>query len=1104
MNTNRTSCKFFFVFLLLLSFVSTVMAQPAARAGRAHTNNNDRQGSVARVISDGANGWMVSINTNGSTRQYGIIGEIVQPAGDELVLFPVSKDTVVCDTFNFINSTYTTSGIYHDTVYTSDILGYDGIIFTWNLTVNQTQRNTVSRNVCDSLPWLSGTLLASGTYVDTLQSVAECDSIVTLVLTIRHSTSSTDTHDSCDSYTWHNGTTYTTNNTTDTIHRTNAAGCDSLVTLNLSIRYSSTGTDVQNACDSYMWIDGNTYTANNSTATHTLTNAAGCDSTVTLNLTIGHSNTGTDTRMVCDSVVWIDGITYTANTNTATHTITNVSGCDSTVTLHLTVRHGEVNDTLPVVVCDSFLWYGNVYRTSGVYLHAISRNIYDCDISKRLNLTVYHGVPVVDTVEACDSHTWQGTAYTTSGVYTDPRIDVENHNCMVFDTLRLTIYQSRYSADTDTACNSYTWSKTGRTYTASDIYYNRTTTTHGCDSIDTLYLTIHYSTHNSQNQQACDSFVWVNNDSVKTYHASGTYYNTYANNYGCPCVDTLRLVVQYKIDSVLDTTVCDTFWWGVDSLSYTANNTYHASLLHGVCHDLYTLNLTVYNSVHHSATASACDSMHWSSTDSTYTATGTYVYSDTTVHGCDSTETLVLTINRSVYTDSAKTVCDSLVWHGTTYSVSGDYEYSYTTGDGCNGRDSLYLTIVHGQPMRYPAAVACDSFYWHDTTYTVTGEYMRVRIDTANNNCEAVDTLSLTINNSIHIATPATVCDSFHWSINDSIYHSSGEYINSDTTAAGCEKIDTLHLTVNRSVETRIDSIVCDSVLWHGTMYRTDTVTTFDTVTANGCDSLVTLNLTVVREAPNCDTVEGCEQYVWRGNTYTTAGVYTDTRLDTVHNLCPLVDTLVLDTIYASHHSYSYTVECDSFYWRLSDSTYREDGLYVSVYLDDNGCESRDSINLVIRHSVPVSIDSVVCDSIWWHDQRHDTTGVYTYYYRAPNSCYTTDTLRLTVYNSSYRNDTIPACDHYVWNDSTYTQSGIYIYDTLSEHGCIIADTLHLVITNYVRDTEVFNVCDSLLWHGTWYAYETDTATFDTRSSVSGCDSIITLNLPLRLDLLVR
>lgn len=48
----------------------------------------------------------------------------------------------------------------------------------------------------------------------------------------------------------------------------------------------SSGTDIQAHCGSYTWINGMEYTTSNFTATHTLTNAMGCDSVVTLNLTI--------------------------------------------------------------------------------------------------------------------------------------------------------------------------------------------------------------------------------------------------------------------------------------------------------------------------------------------------------------------------------------------------------------------------------------------------------------------------------------------------------------------------------------------------------------------------------------------------------------------------------------------------------------------------------------------------------------------------------------------------------------------------------------------------------------------------------------------------
>ena len=49
--------------------------------------------------------------------------------------------------------------------------------------------------------------------------------------------------------------------------------------------------DVIQACDSLTWIDGNTYTTSNNTATHTLINAAGCDSVLSLDLTITNVNT---------------------------------------------------------------------------------------------------------------------------------------------------------------------------------------------------------------------------------------------------------------------------------------------------------------------------------------------------------------------------------------------------------------------------------------------------------------------------------------------------------------------------------------------------------------------------------------------------------------------------------------------------------------------------------------------------------------------------------------------------------------------------------------------------------------------------------------------
>ncbi|MDF1675178.1 MAG: T9SS type A sorting domain-containing protein [Vicingaceae bacterium] len=245
------------------------------------------------------------------------------------------------------DETYTTIGSYQvmDTI--PNACGLDSVI-TINLTITGPSNGTDVVTACNSYIWIdNNTYTASNntaTHTITGGAANGCDSIVTLNLTINNTATGTDVITACNSYTWIDNNTYTTSNNIATHTITNGAanGCDSIVTLNLTINNTATGTDVVTACNSYTWIDNNTYTTSNNTATHTIANGAanGCDSIVTLNLTINNTVTGTDVITACNSYTWIDNNTYTASNNTATHTITNgaANGCDSNVTLNLTIN----------------------------------------------------------------------------------------------------------------------------------------------------------------------------------------------------------------------------------------------------------------------------------------------------------------------------------------------------------------------------------------------------------------------------------------------------------------------------------------------------------------------------------------------------------------------------------------------------------------------------------------------------------------------------------------------------------------------------------------------------------------------------------------------
>nr|WP_294862740.1 T9SS type A sorting domain-containing protein [uncultured Fluviicola sp.] len=96
-----------------------------------------------------------------------------------------------------------------------------------------------------------------------------------------------------------------------------AAGGVDVFVLKLEPCSPTTGTDVIDACGSYTWIDGNTYVASNQTATYVLTNSNGCDSVVTLDLTI---------HFVSDITTTLNGLTITATNGNATYKWLN---CDN-------------------------------------------------------------------------------------------------------------------------------------------------------------------------------------------------------------------------------------------------------------------------------------------------------------------------------------------------------------------------------------------------------------------------------------------------------------------------------------------------------------------------------------------------------------------------------------------------------------------------------------------------------------------------------------------------------------------------------------------------------------------------------------------------------
>ena len=145
-----------------------------------------------------------------------------------------------------------------------------------------------------------------------------------------------------DTYAWDNGVVngqpFTP--TVDgyyTVTGTDTLGCSNTVSLFLDVLQPTSSTISPISCDTYTAPDNEVY-ASSGQYTAIIPNAAGCDSTITINLTVNNSNSGTDSKTACDSYTWIDGNTYTTSTNSPTFTLQNANGCDSVITLNLTIN----------------------------------------------------------------------------------------------------------------------------------------------------------------------------------------------------------------------------------------------------------------------------------------------------------------------------------------------------------------------------------------------------------------------------------------------------------------------------------------------------------------------------------------------------------------------------------------------------------------------------------------------------------------------------------------------------------------------------------------------------------------------------------------------
>ncbi|HLP50261.1 MAG TPA: T9SS type A sorting domain-containing protein [Chitinophagales bacterium] len=287
---------------------------------------------------------------------------VLQPSASAL-------NATICSGQSYLFNTVelTNVGVYRDTLLNA--AGCDSII-TLTLIVNQPTGSSINASVCpgQGYPFDGHTLIVPGVYYDTLTNAAGCDSIVILTLTFRQPTSSAFTAAICPGQSYlFNGI----NRTTAGVYRdtlVNAVGCDSIITLTLSLKQNSSSVFSTVICPSETYFFNGAERNVSGAYRDTLVNSAGCDSIVTLNLTVLPSEFTTLQASICAGSVYQFGAQQLTTAGTYTDTLTAFNGCDSIITLTLTVSN-LISSSLSASICagQTYIFNGQELGTSGSY-----------------------------------------------------------------------------------------------------------------------------------------------------------------------------------------------------------------------------------------------------------------------------------------------------------------------------------------------------------------------------------------------------------------------------------------------------------------------------------------------------------------------------------------------------------------------------------------------------------------------------------------------------------------------------------------------------------------------------------------------------------------
>ena len=822
-------------------------------------------------ISQGDTSWTNAAGTNPVNSQW-----IVKPSNYWNNIGYHDYNISIYDTLTFTicnglsvtvgTSTYDSTGIYTDVLTSAN--GCDSIVVT-DLTVLSSSASIIVNDttICDGDTILvnNNPYFTTGTYIDTLQNIVSCDSIITTNLTVQTPVYQSMTLCEGDNLIVGNSVYDSTGTYIDTL--SSSLGCDSIVHTNLTIysQFNSIFGGIPNntvggggfyngsqhlELSAYMpseLVSAMVYAQDTTLTTFQIRDDNGnvLDST-TINVIPGGHRIyfnfplagGSDYQLGLDGNSTNlfrnnNGVNYPYNFNTlAAITGSSAGGQYYYFFYDIEIKQSSQPSNYSICAGDSMVVGGNIYNASGLYTDSLISSV-GCDSLVFTNLVVYPNSTFSNTQNICSGAVYAigNNVYDSTGVYSDTLVAANGCDSIVTTTLNVSSSSVSITTNDTTICDGDSIVVNGNVYNSTALYSDTLTNSVGCDSIINTNLIVQTPVNLSFDICIGDSVIVGNS----MYNTSGNYSDTLVSSLGCDSIVYTNLTILFSYNSVFGGITDTTIGGG----SFFSGSQYLEL-------DCYMPSEIVSTLVYAQDTNTITFELR--------TNNGS-VLDDITLQVLPGVQRIYLNFEMPIATNLQLGIASS---NSGLYRSNQDVNYPYNfdnfaaiTNSSAGGQYYYFFYDIEmrlsTEPTHY-SVCAGDSIFVGNSVYYTTGNY--VDSLTSISGCDSVVYTDLAVYPHVSYNNIQTICSGEVYAIGNNVYDSTGVYIDSLNTQYSCDSIVTTNLTVlaisggvgiNNQTICFGDSITVGNSTYFNAGVYSDTLSS-----SNGCDSVVTTTLTTL------------------------------------------------------------------------------------------------------------------------------------------------------------------------------------------------------------------------------------------------------------------